>query len=1074
MAIHSKNLEETLLWKTYSSKVSPYSDRLKWIQMVFNSATNYLKDVRKTFRNYTLHDETHILNVIDAMGGLLGDQVDNLSIGELELLILVASMHDLGMVYTDEEIERHYNDELECREFLQKYSPDLLGCPASEWPEDTRQFFLRQLHPFRLHEILYTPQWRELFNQRPLDIVSERCIIAVCQAHGEEGRNLKNSRDLEYLEASTVDPLFCALMLRISDLLDFDDTRAPRILYSYVANNEQSRDEWKKHQASAGFTYRAIPSADPLPYKANCYNPGIERTVREFLDWVDEELDICTEQKRNCWLEWQRKFPFPVAVSRKEIESHNYTSGDFKMTMDQEQILGVLSGQNLYNNNAVFVRELLQNSIDATLLRCKMDHSFSLEKARIDFWEWTDQEGYIWFRIDDRGTGMTLGMLQRYFLKVGNSYYVSRELTRDLRTHGLETDYHGISRFGIGFLSCFLCGEYAEVSTLYFDPEKNRQESGKSEYFSPVRYGLRLEITGLSGYYTLKNQAENHIIDAPLPTPPLSKAKILTELENLEYRSEPGTSIAVRLNPKKLGAIDLHKVAETYLCVARFPVYYNGERIGKTYQEFIADIHHLEGKTLLEFSDQDKSSFDTCFPALAGRYPKISMTVFPLDQPKWNILQGLSGAIIKYDLQFDEPLQWQVKDQTYTIYYSFDVQDDELMLYLGPSNIKTIGSYRWDDLMDVYTSQALDALGQTFGTLSICPQNADEVGDAWKPFEGKESLPEIWRSWLDHCQPGMHLRIKNDSLSLINEIAGTNSLGGIIYAYNGVLHGAVARRFQYNGDAIFLLEDNLRPEMNITRNAIVSLPIQVIIAEAVLRYSSGLNSENDLSRMLDWLQPPLSTWRQIRTPEMCPWIHGLSKDFFKSIKRKLQEGKTLLGPKYALTILDNFHHDSADVLKTYYYAHLQDTHTMTVSYDDTHLQIISFFLNETPCNNSRYDLFPPLLFCKAEDDKSRKYLCCADYHYRHAITEDHPYAKWLLDHAFVLNQCFPRHFQKLIDCLCNEFSSSFIDKSNDIHEQLFLLSQRQGIDIGQIPKLTETDFWWPDWLIKAMGRDQQP
>ena len=48
-----------------------------------------------------------------------------------------------------------------------------------------------------------------------------------------------------------------------------------------------------------------------------------------------------------------------------------------------------------------------------------MDSDFIPEKSRIDFWEWNDKDGNIWFRIDDEGTGMTMGMLQRYFLKVG-------------------------------------------------------------------------------------------------------------------------------------------------------------------------------------------------------------------------------------------------------------------------------------------------------------------------------------------------------------------------------------------------------------------------------------------------------------------------------------------------------------------------------------------------------------------------------------------------------------------------------------------------------------------------------
>lgn len=250
------------------------------------------------------------------------------------------------------------------------------------------------------------------------------------------------------MSASDVDPRFCALLLRLADLLDFDDTRAPKVLYSYAECNDKSRKEWDKHQASAGFRYHHSPSVEDLPYKARCKNPAIEHAVRDFLDWIDEELGNAALLKKYCKAGWRQEFPFPRAVLRKELESDGYMSGDFCLTMDQEKILNLLMGENLYYNRGVFVRELLQNAIDAVLLRGEMDRSFIAEESRIDFWEWTDKEGNLWFRIDDEGTGMTLGMLKRYFLKVGNSYYISKELEKDLRDYEQVQNYQGISRFG--------------------------------------------------------------------------------------------------------------------------------------------------------------------------------------------------------------------------------------------------------------------------------------------------------------------------------------------------------------------------------------------------------------------------------------------------------------------------------------------------------------------------------------------------------------------------------------------------------------------------------------------------
>jgi len=338
-----------------------------------------------------------------------------------------------------------------------------------------------------------------------------------CISLGTE--KFSKSNDMEYLTASDADPLFCALLLRLADLLDFDDTRAPKVLYGYVAYNEQSRKEWDKHRASGGFRFPDSPSTANLPYKAHCTDPGIEHTIRDFLDWIDSELNTCTKLQQKCHRDWQRSFPFPRAVSREEIESDGYVSGDFLMTMDQARIMELLTGEQLYDTEDVFIRELLQNSIDTTLLRVKMDLDFSLQDAQIDLWEWNDKDGNIWFRIDDQGTGMTLGMLQRYFLRIGNSYYTSQELQRDLRDHGQAEDYQSISRFGIGFLSCFLCGTSAEVSTLYFDPQKNLEESGISPSRWVPDYGLRLQVTGLKGYYTLKSQVEQHRVNEPLPAP---------------------------------------------------------------------------------------------------------------------------------------------------------------------------------------------------------------------------------------------------------------------------------------------------------------------------------------------------------------------------------------------------------------------------------------------------------------------------------------------------------------------------------------------------------------------------
>ena len=62
-------------------------------------------------------------------------------------------------------------------------------------------------------------------------------------------------------------------------------------------------------------------------------------------------------------------------------------------------------------------------------------------------------------------------------------------------------------------------------------------------------YGLRLQVTGMQGYYTLKSQAEQHVVDNSMPAPMDYAQKAVPDLEQRGYRAKPGTSISVKLDP---------------------------------------------------------------------------------------------------------------------------------------------------------------------------------------------------------------------------------------------------------------------------------------------------------------------------------------------------------------------------------------------------------------------------------------------------------------------------------------------------------------------------------------------
>lgn len=1059
--MHSEKLEETTLWKIYQEKTVFGKERSDWVERVYRAAAKYMMDVRLTFQNYTLHDETHILNVMDAMSGLLGDQISRLTVGEMELLILAACLHDLGMVYTEREKQQCYQDKTACRKFLRTYCPELLGYPPQDWTEDIRRWYLRTLHPFRLPQVLHNAAWKDVFDKRPLDMVPERCVIAVCQAHGAGAEELLHNRDLEYLSASEVDPLFCALLLRLSDLLDFDDTRAPHILYGYAACNAKSRAEWDKHQASAGFRYPPSPSADDLPYKARCTNPGIEHAVRDFLDWVDEELASCAKLQKHCRAGWQREFPFPRAVRRKEIESDGYMSGDFCLTMDQEQILKLLTGENLYDSTDVFIRELLQNAIDATLLRGEMEPDFIPEQSRIDLWEWYDQEGNIWFRIDDQGTGMTLGMLQRYFLKVGNSYYNSRELDRDLRDHGQTKRFNGISRFGIGFLSCFLCADYAEVSTLYFDPDKNRREEEAAESYQTICYGLRLQVSGLRGYFTLKNQAKYHQTEEELPAPPGYAAGMQKDYERDGYREKPGTSIVIRLNPGKLGTLNLREAVKKYLFGARIPVFYNNRRIGKTYEELMRAAHELEGEKIYELTPELKKQFDDHFPAVRGQYPKIVVSVTALDGEKDRILHDFSGVVTRFEVRFDKKLRWSVKDQVYEVVAETDLSDGGMKITLSSRNKNRKGAYwrsydDWKKFADSWDTEEIAALRTEFDRCSVCPR-AEDIMKVWQPFADQMDLYEIWKMYHD-AQQYVEMRFLSDEVMpvSIGQFCPDNQFVKFTYVYQGIVAGNFCDYITFGGVAsfaVFLSEGMWKPTVEVSRSGVSGLPLKVLVAIGGICHKYGIEEYGRmyLSGLQGWQASFLKEWREVRNSEIDSWMRENLYHYFLELKQMLQ--KPCKDSDSSFLTYDTYN----AIFYKYLKAYLQDTYEMTINYEEG--QILSFYEKEEQGTDDIFDLLPPMLFCKAATAQSRRYLCSANPVNRRGITVDHPFMIWFLEHAILLMQYYQRQFWQIVNCICDNTVNCIIEQCNEIREQLLALPGHHGVDVSAFPKLSDADFW---------------
>lgn len=148
--------------------------------------------------------------------------------------------------------------------------------------------------------------------------------------------------------------------------------------------------------------------------------------------------------------------------------------------------------------------------------------------------------------------------------------------------------------------------------------------------------------------------------------------------------------------------------------------------------------------------------------------------------------------------------------------------------------------------------------------------------------------------------------------------------------------------------------------------------------------------------------------------------------------------------------------DGNKVLNDFILANIQDTYEPAIDYMQE--QSIALSSQHNGKLITLYDLFPPIMFCKAKDDNSRQYLCGKDAKTRKGITADHPYTIWLLSNATVLSRHFNRQFRQIVNSLCNENADVLIQTINTIRDQLRPISGTYGLDMDLCPKLTNDDF----------------
>ena len=392
-----------------------YSDQhnvLTLVTEVGSFAILRLKTVIKNMPEFTLHDDAHVFNMLKIMEKIIPkSSLEKLSIPDLFLLILSVFLHDIGMAPEEKYLlawknqlsNEEYDIELEKDKevfdrFRMTYTNQLADIEqlTSGGQYSKAQLledyiiteYIRTTHSSRARKTIAT-YWDKKILYQDTDLTED--LASICFSHNENYTFLLNMETFKVCGQDTYLCLpFVATMLRLADIIDFDPKRTPAVLFSHlVVKNPVSLLEWQKHQSITAWTI----SSKKLIFSAQCEHPAIEAAILSFCDQIDEELRNGTVVLSNLSDEGMDidatvyKIPLPPLTDRRKIQARKdiytgnpiYRYHNTKFSLNKRQIIDLLMGTKLYGKPDVALRELLQNSIDACLLRKKLSEFWSID-----------------------------------------------------------------------------------------------------------------------------------------------------------------------------------------------------------------------------------------------------------------------------------------------------------------------------------------------------------------------------------------------------------------------------------------------------------------------------------------------------------------------------------------------------------------------------------------------------------------------------------------------------------------------------------------------------------------------
>lgn len=501
--------------KAYCDSHEEYQNLSSTWNLNRKNCTEILKTVLLNYPHYSLHDSSHADAIISKIEMLLGERVENLSPTDTWLILHAAYTHDLGMVVQWDEIEEAWNDP-EFQDYLTSLTKgeDRDLREAVEWLREMEKdkqkdvvWPLKAARSVRLINASYFRGQHASMSRRYIDRITKGLKIdlghsglvkgrlidllaVICECHtADEESVLKLPFETDGFGSDYAHPRLVAMLLRLGDLLDVDNGRfnaAASVAIGGLPKTSEAHLE--KHEA----TTHLLITPEKIEFSSDCPDEPSYLEARRFVDYLENEIDFLTKY----WVEIVPKdFGGFAPLFEKNAcslcicgvpDAEGLAGLRFEIT--QKKAFEIIEGASIYEDKLVFLRELLQNAMDASKIQLWRDlcagtyQAWTGEKTEeqlrnlqpyelneeiynsypIKVRLQTDAAGTVTIEIEDRGTGISIETFKR-MCNVGSSVSGSKSLKKEIET--MPKWLRPTAGFGIGLQSVFLVVDRFEIET---------------------------------------------------------------------------------------------------------------------------------------------------------------------------------------------------------------------------------------------------------------------------------------------------------------------------------------------------------------------------------------------------------------------------------------------------------------------------------------------------------------------------------------------------------------------------------------------------------------------------------